>query len=205
MPEYPPLDLQKLVEAKAAELGTAAYLLDNRNQRLREMWCAARFGIGYETHVGECTLEIESEDERREYDFHLRALGSRLPFQIAEVLDSGRRRGDEYRGRTRKQVTEALDRRPSQGDWYAAKRVREALASKNQKYRTGSAGLHMLLYVNIKASSVPWASVANATEHEAKAFASVWLLTQDLFCCIHSGKVWSGFVGWKALDRAHGG
>lgn len=200
MPSYTPRELEAIVEARAQELGTAAYLTNRRHQRLREMWCAARFGTGYSRHFSACTLEVEPEDEQRDYDFHLHIPEGRLPFQITEVLDEGRRRGDEYRTTSKDEVAKLLDQRPWQSDMYASQRVCEELQSKIAKRYAEPETLHMLLYLNLKASSVSWASLAGPAENQARVFASVWLVTQDLFCCIHSGKVWSGLVGWRGIE-----
>lgn len=202
MPSYTPRELESIVEARAQELGTETYLTNPRHQRLREMWCAARFGTGYSRHFAPCMLEVELNDEQRDYDFHLQIPEGRLPFQITEVLDKGRRRGDEYRSTNKDQVAKLLDQRPWQSDVYASQRVCEELQSKIEKHYARPDTLHMLLYLNLKASSVSWASLAGPAENEARVFASVWLLTQDVFCCIYSGTVWSGLVGWRGIESA---
>ncbi len=187
---------------QAQAIGTRVFLTRPEYQRLREMWCAARFGVGYLNHFGACAIHIDTKNEQREFDFHFSVAGERLPFQIAEVLDTGRRRGDEYRDRSDEQVAELHNQRPAQDDSYAARRVREELQAKLNKRYAGAESLHLLLYINLKASSVSWASLAEPAEHEARAFGSVWLVAQDVFCCIHGGLLWPELTGWRAVENA---
>lgn len=69
-------------------------------QRLRKMWCAARFAVGIEQHIPACTVLIDHLDDQRSGDFSLRFEGglARL-FEVIEVQRKGRRRGDAYRDR----------------------------------------------------------------------------------------------------------
>lgn len=202
MSAYSPSALARLVEEAIGQIGTTAFVTSSKSQRLREMWCAAKFGLGYSNHFEECSIEIESENENREYDFHLVTEKSRLPFQLAEVLDSGRRRGDEYRQSSREQIVELLNEGPGEGAQYVARRVQEELIAKAGKRYSKPEELHILLYLNLRASSIPWASVAGAAEEAAAPFASVWLVTQDLFCCVHGGTQWHGLVGWRVIENA---
>ena len=61
------------------------------------MWCAAHFARGYERRYGECYVWISDEDEQTDADFHLEIAGIRHPFQVTELMQPGRRRGDECR------------------------------------------------------------------------------------------------------------
>ena len=200
MPQFTPQQLEAYVEAHADKVGTRAYLTERKHNRLREMWCAARFGVGYTTNFGDCFVEIEEADEQREYDFHLLVGALRMPFQVTEVLDTGRRRGNEYREHSEDEVAQRLSLIPRRDSTYAAQRVVEELQSKASKRYAGAQQLHMLLYLNLSASSVPWASLAGPAENEARAFASVWLLAQDVFCCIWGGQQWPGLIGWRAVE-----
>lgn len=202
MPRYTPTGLATLVDARVGSVGTRAFLREAAHQRLREMWCAARFGAGYTKNVEVCEIDIADKDERREFDFHLCEKADCLPFQIAEVLDEGRRRGDEYKSNEFKQVADLHRARPWQDASYAIRRVGEVLQSKLTRYKSGSSTLHMLLYINLKASAVTWASLANGAERQAASFASVWLVTPGDFCCIHGGSRWHGLVGWKKVEDA---
>lgn len=202
MSRYEPKDLAAVVEAAANSVGTRAFITANSNKRLREMWCAAKFGMGYAKNVAHCLIDISEVDEGREFDFYLCVGNERLPFQVAEVLDKDRRRGDDYRRLTSDEINDLHNHLPWQDHWYAGRRICDELKAKALRYGSVSKSLHMLLYLNVKASSLSWASLANAAEVDSNAFASVWLITQDLICCIHSGSRWSGLVGWKLIEDA---
>jgi hypothetical protein len=197
---YTPEELHAEVEARAGELGSVAFVAEGRYKRLREMWCASRFCMGYEKHFEPCSLEIGAEDEQREFDFHLIAEDVRLPFQIAEVMESDRRRCDEYRGKTQEHVDAIVNLRPSHSAAYAARRVADVLSTKKAKRYAASESLHVLLYLNLNVTSIPWATLASAAEPHAKAFASVWVESQHLFCCLYGGNRWSGAIGWKPIE-----
>ncbi|HEX2541152.1 MAG TPA: hypothetical protein VHM00_08725 [Caldimonas sp.] len=201
MAQYTPRELEAHVEAQVQCVGTKAFLTQDRHKRLREMWCAARLALGYSNFIAECVVEIASEDEDREFDFHLCTSGLRLPFQVAEVLDSGRRRGDEYNSQSKEEVAALHNERDFEPSSYAARRVHEELLSKASKHYAGAESLHILLYLNVKASSVAWASLAEGAESAAAHFASVWVVSQDLFCCLRGGSMWPSLAHWRAIER----
>ena len=93
------------------------------------MWCASRFGVGYLHNFGPCEIDIAEANEQREFDFHLLERNDRLPFQLAEVLEKDRRRGDEYRDRTVEQVNELHNERPAKDDGYRPERASVSLHS----------------------------------------------------------------------------
>ena len=102
-------------------------------------------------------------------------------------------------------MTELIDERPFQDAEYAARRVAEVLATKVAKRYAEAHDLHVLLYLNMKVASVPWATLASAAENSAAAFASVWAVTGNLIACFHSGNTWPGLVGWRVISERPGG
>jgi len=203
MPRYLPQELERIVEQQADHLGTAAFVSERQHKRLRETWCAASFARGYERNFGECHVDIESIDEQRDYDFHLvLPVGAPLPFQVFEVLDTGRRRSQEYRGDETQGLDAQVHELRARGASYPARRLREELAKKVAKHYAGSRELHLLAYLNLNAGSLPWASMASAAESAAPSFASIWVVTDGLVACLHGGKLWSGKIGWKAINSA---
>jgi hypothetical protein len=188
------------VESQAGAVGTSDFIVKREHNRLREMWCAARLGVGFNTNFSPCQVDIEERDEQREYDFHLCVNGKRLPFQIVEVLDQDRRRDHEYRNLTEEERRQLEQARGKEVASYAAERIRQELQRKIRKHYAAAHELHVLIYLNVNASAVAWASIAGPTEPEVKTFASVWVITQDIFCCIHGGSTWHGLVGWKRIN-----
>jgi len=73
-------------------------------EALREMWCPAKFGWPYETHMGPCRIETEGTDEQPDQDLHLIVNGQRPPFQDASVHDAGRRLEATIAGAARNRV-----------------------------------------------------------------------------------------------------
>lgn len=59
------------------------------------MWCAARFGLGYEKFVEPCSVSVDLE-ENSDTDFVLKTDADDFPFQtrIADVPEM--RMGDDY-------------------------------------------------------------------------------------------------------------
>ena len=67
---------------------------DSQYQKLREKWCAAKFGVGYEKFLRPCLVAVNDTTERLDADFFVRTDGKEFPFQLAEVQEPERRRGD---------------------------------------------------------------------------------------------------------------
>jgi hypothetical protein len=199
MPVYEPKALEERFEREAAGLSDGELLLKPQHGRLREMWCAARFGIGFADWMTPCQIDIEDVDEQRHYDFHLITQSARYPFQIVEALDEGRKRGDEYKNNTKEELEQIIRARPMRDSAYAARRVAEELKKKLEKYGPAP-DLHMLVYVNVNASAVAWATLRNASEDLCKMFASVWAVTENMMCCIWGGTHWTGLVTWRQIE-----
>jgi hypothetical protein len=197
MTVHQPHELWRSAEVEAKKLDIAEFVSRTAHKRLREKWCAARFGMGYAANIGPCEVEIEDHDDQERYDFKLRAKERLWLFQIAEVLRNGRRRHDEYRSLTTDEIEE---RNHDQID-DAAKHIKETIKKKTSKYKPHErTDMHLLLYVNLNARGVSWVGLALAVENEVGAFASVWAMTHDLFCCLHGGNHWPGHMGWKPID-----
>lgn len=200
MPLYHPAELCSFVEAEAERIGAKAFVTSRRFNRLREMWCAGRFSTAYSKRVEPCQVDIDLVDEQREYDFHLVTPTARLPFQVTEVLDRDRRRGDEYKIHTTSQLASVLDAGDALSQDDAVARVREEIESKLSKYRTGAQSLHLLLYLNLKAFGVAWSDIRDATSDVVPRFSSVWLLSGDAFTCLYGGTRWQAIEGWFRVE-----
>ena len=163
------------------------------------MWSAARFSLGYSEWQEPCKVDVEEVDEQAHYDFHLLTVGRRYAFQTVEVMDQGRRRGDEYKKMTEEDILKHLNDQPMRNADYAAQRTAEELRKKLNTYGGKLPDLHILCYLNIKAASVPWATVHNGTKVQAKQFASVWVVTDKMLGCIWGGAHWRGLVKWRLM------
>jgi len=201
MARYEPNALQEHVEAQIQRIGANAFIVRREHNRLREMWCAARFGIGYGNNITACQIEVDDRDEQMDYDFHLCCDSGRLPFQVTEAMDYARPRDDEYRNQNEEQLNKLQHQAYIGDSTYAAIRIREELQKKINKHYANPERLHMLIYLNANASAAAWPTLLELAGEEAKTFASVWVVTGDLFCCIYGGATWRGQVGWKRIDE----
>ncbi len=200
MPQLLPTDLHSMVRARANELGTVDFLARRKNQRLREMWCAAMSGLGYEQNFGPCEIDIGFEDEQKDYDFLLILQGQApLPFQVTEALDPDRRRQQEYLSLGKDAVDAQIDALPNLGSGYSAQRLHEVVSAKAAKRYAGASNLHLLVYLNIRAGQVTWTALSSAVEESARSFASVWVVTDRLLACVYGGRQWVGALHWRQI------
>ena len=198
---YTPDELYDKVERIAQEVGDVFLVTDQRHKRVLEMWCASRFAAGYEKQFGPCTVDIEDIDEQADFDFKLRVSeGSVLKFQVAEVMGKSFQRHRLYRGKTKEQVWEINEGQARLSNDELAQRVREAVEAKKEKY-VRATDLNLVLYLNVNASSAPWAVLSTAVEGLAEAFSSVWVFHDHAFCCIASGNntAWAGQTHWHRI------
>jgi hypothetical protein len=181
-------------------VGTEKFVREGRYKRLREMWCAGRFGAGYANRLdADCLIEIETEDEQRDYDFHLHTMGACLPFQIAEVLEHDRRRGDEYKNLDKKGMAALVASRPIKSRAYACEHVASQLAKKAKRL-VPCGSLNMLLYLNLNVPDLPCEAVSSAAEPYATTFASIWIFSEYFVACLAGGSRWAGARGWGSID-----
>lgn len=164
------------------------------------MWCAAKFGLAYESKYSECEIDIEESDEQRDYDFHLIISEARLPFQLAEVLDHARRRDDEYRKNSVEQIRKRLDVFDARYTEDAISQIRKQLQKKVDKRYANSETLNLLLYLNLKVFDLPWNDIKAATDDLVETFSSVWLITDQFASCLYAGNRWPPIEGWWFIE-----
>lgn len=202
MNHHEPQALLSSVEREAEAVGAKAMLTSHRHSRLREKWCAAKFGCAYGKSFAPCSIEIEEQDEQREYDFHFHTKGVRLPFQIAEVLTPGRQRGNEYGSQAPAEIAAKYRGAPVLSSSEAIEELRKSLEKKVARRYAGAEDLSVLLYVNLDAASLKWSEAQAALELSASQFASVRLLSENAFTCIRGGSLWPPSGGWHANEEA---
>ena len=93
---YKPKELESMLDAKAESISPSEFIRKPQHKELKEMWCAARFGLGYEKFVRPCSISVDLE-ENSDADFVLKIDAGEFPFQttIADVPE--RRMGDDYK------------------------------------------------------------------------------------------------------------
>jgi len=196
MAEYTPSELLRKYDELRAPLTSAEFFRQPGLQRLREMWCAARLAAGFEHHFGKCAVLIDDVDDQRSGDFSVSFVGGLThSFEQAEVQKPGRRRGDEYRDRA--PGSRWLE--PFMEPEEAAESIRTAIEAKAKKLYSDQAELQLLVYVNLGASDLCPSKVQQHCQTASQGFAGVWLLTGELFACIHQTPIQITDPQWMTL------
>tara|TARA_R110002110_G_scaffold145689_1_gene335151 strand:- start:1123 stop:1701 length:579 start_codon:yes stop_codon:yes gene_type:complete len=185
------------VNVIVSTLSSKEFLVDSSNQRLQEMWCAARFSTGYEQHLEPCQVEIEDIDEQREYDFHLVVNGSRFPFQVFEVMEKGRLRDKDYKNLTKAEIEEKQKSKAPLAVEESIAQIENALKKKMAKHYAESLDLNTLVYININVLQLPWAPLRDMVQRLNPKFASVWMVTEHMFGCLLGGH--DKLEGWMQI------
>ena len=169
-----------------------------QHKKLQEFWCAAHFGCGLEILARPCTLFVSDRDEQLDADFELEMEGKRHSFQITEVQTPGRRRGDEYKGRSTGPWT---DEDRALGTKHGAEWIRAAIEKKAHHYAI-TKDLHLLVYLNFPARDQQYEELKSQTEQVASDFASVWLLTGNTLCTIKPCPTLPTVGGWLIIEES---
>ena len=188
-----------LEHAKFRERVSAREFFGNpKHQKAREQWCAAHFSRGYERHLGPCAVWLEEVDPQTDTDFKLEVDAQRHPFQVTEVQEPGRRRGDEYK---RPFVSSIGGEDWSLGSEQGPEWIRAAIDKKLQLY--GSVNdLNLLVYVNFPAYEVNYERVRQCVSGVAEPFASVWLLTGNAVACLKSNPRLATLEAWLGIPES---
>jgi len=170
-----------------------------RHQKTMEIWCAAHFARAYSSYVHACNVLIDDTDVQTDVDFELELAGTIHPFQVTEVMEPGRRRGDEYR-----------DDAPSGaraddielGTRMGAEWVRTALERKLSKNYAAMDRLNLLTYLNFAGRNQEYVALRHACLEVSKRFASVWLLNGNTLCCIRHNEQIAAWEGWMVIEES---
>jgi hypothetical protein len=185
MPTYEPQALRDKVE-KEKEGVTLQDLFNNReHNRLLEMWCAAEFGVGYSSIVRPCQIQIENEDEQREYDFQLIFEDTTELVQLAEVMDSNRKRGKEYQDKSADEIAGELVYPDGVTSKYGVGRVLEELQKKGDKKYAEANQLILLLYLNLMAPDMEYDALSTQLTDLCKNFKEVWIMSGKHIACLY--------------------
>lgn len=201
MPIYTPIDLATFVEARMSEQNDVDVLTNRENKRLLEMWCAARFGLGYSQNVRPCRIQVEEIDEQREFDFHQVIPKDELrPFQTTEIKDSEWHRSWEYKNLSRSEIEERQRKKGWMSEGEAVDCFRKGLQSKLATYYSGSSELNVLLYANIHVPGLCWNVLECGLKDISPQFSSVWVVSENMIACVFGIEMDDGFVGWHRIN-----
>jgi hypothetical protein len=195
---YSSAELALKVRETRAHVDAAEFFSSPRFKKTQELWCAAHFCAGLEVVSGPYRIWASEADEQTDVDFELEVAQTRLPFQITEVQTPGRRRGDEYRGRSEGPWT---DEDRDRGTVEGAEWIRAAIAKKAARYSRPE-DLNLLVYVNFPAWDQEYPDLAVRTTTEASRFASCWLLNGNTLCHMKSHSALPEMNGWLVIPES---
>lgn len=177
-----PRRLKARLEELAASLPQGAMVRDPRHQRLKDIWCATHFGIGYERNVVPCGIWVNTEQDS-DTDFVLRTERGDFPFQTTLADVPGRRMGDEHRpdpGASSRLLPYEPARGSIEGpDWIVA-----AICHKRAAGYSDASTLNLLVYANFATNGLDYKAIARKAAEPAPAFASVWVVTNHEICSV---------------------
>lgn len=170
-----PRELRAELEEAAAGLPPGAFIRNPKYQHLKDIWCAAHFGIGYERHVAPCTLWVNSE-QSSDTDFVLRVSAMEFPFQTTLADVPGRRMGEEHKLDPSNELR-LSPYEPGKGsaegpDWIAAA-VRRKIAANYSRAST----LNLLVYANFSTNGLDYEAIRSTVDPFVNSFGTIWIVT----------------------------
>jgi len=144
---YTPEQLLAKYRALRAEITDQEFFRSPKHKKTQEMWCAAHFACAFDRYLDRCDILIDDIDAHTDADFDLHVNGVSYAFQITEVLEPERRRGDEYRNG----VPSVRADDWSRGSQFGPSWVRAALEKKLLKKYARAETLNLLAYLNFGA------------------------------------------------------
>lgn len=196
-----PAALLRQAKRELAAVDHARLFNSSRYEKLREKWCAAVFGIGYEKNAAPCRVAVNESQQHLDTDFFLETAGAEYPFQLVEAMEPERRRGAEYKAQAKRgSLNFGID--PARGrvegpDWIA-----NAVKQKAEKNYAGAELLNILVYSNFNAAQLQYRDVANAARLHVSGFASAWVITNMWICSLDVSNGLRSIEGWGLIFKA---
>jgi hypothetical protein len=197
--KYEPDALLAKYRAIRQGISTKEFFRSPKHQKTMEMWCAAHFARAYARYVRPCAVLIDDVDIQTDVDFDLELDGMCHPFQVTEVMEPGRRRGDEYRNGD--PVGARADDIET-GTALGANWVRAALENKLARGYAGVNKLNLLVYLNFAGRNQEYVHLRNVCGDAAMRFASAWLLNGNTVCCIRANANIPSWEGWMIIEES---
>ena len=197
--KYKPDALLSKYRAIRNSISAREFFRSPKHQKTMEIWCAAHFSRAFDRYVSPCEVLIDDMDIQTDVDFELDMGGVLHPFQVTEVMEPGRRRGDEYR------IGEPVGARDDDietGTALGATWVRAALAHKLAKGYADVEKLNLLAYLNFAGRSQQYEHLRSTCVGVAERFGSVWLLNGNTLCCIHPNQDIPSWEGWMVIEES---
>lgn len=194
---YTPKELESIFEVKAGGISSSEFIRKPQSKELKEMWCALRFGLGYEKFVGPCSISVDLE-ENSDADFVLKTDAGEFPFQttIADVPE--RRMGDDYKLEPDGTLP-ARPYEPERGHIEGPVWIANTVKEKVEKRYSTAKNLNLLIYANFSAHELDYAAVCDAIRECEKEFSSIWVITNHQICSLTSGVGLGEIRGFSAI------
>lgn len=179
---YRPKDLEAIFEKRAANVSPSDFIRKPQHKDLKEMWCALRFGLGYEKFVKPCLIKVGLE-ENSDTDFVVKVDAGEFPFQttIADVPE--RRMGDDYKPEPDGRLS-VRPYEPERGRIEGPKWIADAVKNKVEKQYSTAKNLHLLIYANFSAHELDYQMVSVEIRKYEDKFSSIWLITNHTICSV---------------------
>jgi hypothetical protein len=197
-----PADLLGAAEKQMESIPQERLFNDSQYQKLRERWCTGMFGVGYTRYVDPCEVAVNEGAYRADVDMFLRTTGREWDFQIAEVQDPARRRGQEYKKLAERRIR-VVPYEPERGSREGIQWLVAGAQKKKEKSYSGGTELNLLLYANFDAVGLEQAALIKALLPFSAHFASLWVVTSLHVCSVFSqpglGEIKSGWGVVRAI------
>lgn len=188
-----PKDLYNTVLRDRETISNSDFMNDPKYKILKEGWCAATFGLGYEQYTEEKCYVILNSSEFP--DFTLVINGDRYDFENIMVMERDRKIGEEYRkaeyAKKRGEVfiRKVPDEQITANEQELPKRVRDAILCKQKRYGASAQNVNLVIYLNIFAFDISLETVRRYCVDLSQSFESVWLLTGHYIATLlHTGR-----------------
>ena len=176
-----PTRLKAQLEEVAAALPIGAFIRDPKYQHLKDIWCAAHFGRGYERNVAPCSVWVNTE-QNSDTDFVLQVHGREFPFQTTLSDVPERRMGDDHKNG----ALRARPYEPGRGSSEGSKWIAAAVRHKVDSHYSAASKLNLLVYANFDTNGLDYAEVRREGESVAGGFGSIWMISNHQICSIVS-------------------
>jgi hypothetical protein len=138
---------------------------------------------------------MKTDTANTDIDGYLLVSGTQHPFQIAEIMEPGRRRGDELKNEHG--ITAHYD--PDEARRSAAEWIARGIEAKAAKRYANGGKLNLLVYANFDAPVISITDVRGAVEEASNSFASVWILTATHIGCARGNNELGNLHFWAKL------
>jgi hypothetical protein len=194
---YYPLDLLNIVEKENELVPKDIFFNNPKYQKAMETWCAAVFGIGYSEYLKTCKVKINKANSSP--DFFLKVGNQVFEFEITEVQEEGRKRGDYYK-KLKRNPNMLTPYRPEKGRQKAPEWIYEGIKKKARHYGD-CRGLNLLVYANFSVTTLERNKILNAVKEFKETFSSVWVIINSHICSLFSNKALGEIMCWCVIHR----